>query len=489
MILPRGAGVLILAVGLACLPPAPLAAQVRIPISLLTSAAPADDSSTAAASPSDSPAAGQSAQEDKDQEKSTRRVRFIFRNRPSLRFGRMLRVDFRVKIQTDYRMFDPEIPAEDGRLFELHRARFYLEGNFLRHFEYQIERDSKEEVSRGEFTTKHPWKDIYVNFRYFRGFQIQGGRFKIPFGMEQNIGTFHLDFVRRSLMSDYLTPARDLGIMVHGRFFERALNYELGLFAQDGDNSEIKVERAVNGTNVLDETFPSGQRTFVGRVAGNPLRLLPLPATLRGISLGFGFADSALPPSLGGLRGRTYADRTFFAYTGDNQHMAAHGHRRRYGGEAAWMPGPFSLKGEFVAVQDQRLGQALSGADLPNLISRGWYLSGTWLVTGEKKSESFEPKHPFLLSKGIGAVELGARWEALRFGSAEHIARPSRSLRAANILGNSDRAWTFGVNWYWNRFVKVQFNAMREQVEDIQRSPFGTIEPFWMRIVRVQFVL
>ena len=32
-------------------------------------------------------------------------------------------------------------------------------------------------------------------------------------------------FVYRSLGASYLAPARDIGIMAHGRFFKRGLNY------------------------------------------------------------------------------------------------------------------------------------------------------------------------------------------------------------------------------------------------------------------------
>jgi phosphate-selective porin OprO/OprP len=123
------------------------------------------------------------------------------------------------------------------------------------------------------------------------------------------------------------------------------------------------------------------------------------------------------------------------------------------------------------------------------MISRGWYVSGTWLLTGGKYDVRDEPKRLFLFDRGIGAVELAGRFDTIRFGSAEHPGNPSRTPRAANILGNSDRAWTFGLNWYWNRFFKVQFNAVREKLEDIQRTPVPAETIFWMRLVRVQLVL
>jgi phosphate-selective porin OprO/OprP len=153
-----------------------------------------------------------------------------------------------------------------------------------------------------------------------------------------------------------------------------------------------------------------------------------------------------------------------------------------------WSPGPFSIKGEFMHLQDERRNQGLLGQDLPDLISRGWYVSGTWAVTGERKIAGIEPRKNFLRG-GIGAVELAGRYEQLRFGSSEHPGPPLRNLRAPNILGNSDRVWTVGANWYLNRWGKIQANAIHEKIEDPLRSPISGRERFWMWICRLQFVL
>ena len=48
---------------------------------------------------------------------------------------------------------------------------------------------------------------------------------------------------------------------------------------------------------------------------------------------------------------------------------------------------------------------------------------------------------------------------------------------------------TLGVNWTLNRFVKLQVNAIREHVEDPERSPVPNGAAFWSRVLRLQFVL
>jgi len=52
------------------------------------------------------------------------------------------------------------------------------------------------------------WRDVFVNVRPAVFAQVQGGKFKIPFGYERLTGPRNLDFVYRSRVSDALTPGR-----------------------------------------------------------------------------------------------------------------------------------------------------------------------------------------------------------------------------------------------------------------------------------------
>ena len=74
------------------------------------------------------------------------------------------------------------------------------------------------------------------------------------------------------------------------------------------------------------------------------------------------------------------------------------------------------------------------------------------------------------------------------FGSPEASGVASRDTRARNLAERSDRAWTFGVNWYLNRYSRVQVNLIRER-----RELDGIVIPgqaqVWSRVLRVQFAL
>ena len=269
--------------------------------------------------------------------------------------------------------------------------------------------------------------------------------------MEQLTSSSDLDFVNRALIAADLAPAREQGVTMHGRFFKRGLSYEAGIFRHDGENSE-------------SHTDVRGKTAYAVRLNATPFRPLRLPMELGKIELGLATLASDVPEGLNSLRGHTYSGKDFF------NHVYVKGRRLRIGTEFRWQPGPFTIKSEWIHVGEERNEQSIRETDLPDKVSRGWYLTGAWVLTGESADGGVKPRHPFPTS-GIGAVEIATRLEQLRFGSAEHTGTALSGPRSANIFGNSDRAWTTGINWYMNRFIKVQLNAIHETIEDLNRSP------------------
>ena len=65
----------------------------------------------------------------------------------------------------------------------------------------------------------------------------------------------------------------------------------------------------------------------------------------------------------------------------------------------------------------------------------------------------------------------------------------SRIARADVILGNRNQVTTFGVNWYINRFFKVQANYIREKLDDPSQGPLPSKASFATKAVRFQFSL
>jgi phosphate-selective porin len=154
----------------------------------------------------------------------------------------------------------------------------------------------------------------------------------------------------------------------------------------------------------------------------------------------------------------------------------------------AFQPGPATIKMEWMRVETQRRGESVEDTDLSAIVGDGWYVSGTYTITGEKKSRVHRPKKP-LFQGGFGAVEIGARVESLRFKSAGTGEAPSTSPRANVIVGNRNQVTTAGVNWYINRFFKIQANFIREKLDDPSLGPLPSKASFTTKAVRFQFSL
>ena len=200
------------------------------------------------------------------------------------------------------------------------------------------------------------------------------------------------------------------------------------------------------------------------------------------LSIGAAVTRSEVPEGIAGLRGQTVLEQNFFS----SSHYIVNGARRRVGVEMEFLPGPASIKAEWMRVETERLGESVEDTDLSPLVGEGWYLSGTYVITGEKKANIDKPKRP-LFQGGFGALEIGARLESLRFRSGASGELPSTSPRADVIVGNRDLAATLGVNWYINRFFKVQANFIREKIDDPSQGPLASKDSFTTTAVRFQF--
>lgn len=403
-------------------------------------------------------------------------VRFVWKQHPSLRFGDLARVDFEAKLQEDAHSSYGPVKGLDP--WEFHRNRLGVQGHLFKHIEYEVEREfTEKELTENDIllglTPSSQWKDVNVNLTYVKNAQLQIGRFKIPFGLDELTGVTHNDFVYRSLGAIYLAPARDTGAMVHGRFFKRGLNYWAGAFAHDGDNARSK-------------KIEGGDETAAARLTGTPFRRLA-PGPLGAIELGTAYTltrvnDDSFRPN--GLRGRTVMTQDTFYET-----VYVKGLRQRWEADVDWTAGPASVRAEFTRVADQRQAQGLGDEDLPDARARAWYVSGTWVLTGEDKRRPLKAAAP-LFQGGVGGIEVAARYERLWFDSVgPALDDPFRNPRAETIFPGGNRALTLGVNWTLNRFIKLQVNGIREHVEDPERNPVSNGAAFWSRVLRLQFVL
>jgi phosphate-selective porin OprO/OprP len=387
---------------------------------------------------------------------------FRLDDHPSIHFGKGSHLDFRARFAAD--ATDSEAPTDDPletSNVDLGKKRIGVSGEIKNAVEFQVE---------AELSNDDPWRDVYADFKKFDAVRVRGGKFKLPFSLDENTGASKLDFMFRSLAATHLAPGRDRGVMVHGKLLKKVLGYEAGVFEHDGKNAR---------TNNPEKVF--GGQTLAGRVTVEPL--VNRKNAIGDLSLGAAFTQSDVPEGIAGLRGQTVLDQTFFS----SSEYRVDGPRRRLGIEMQFRPGPASIKAEWMRVETQRRGESVEDGDLSPLIGEGWYVSGTYAITGEKKSSVDRPKKPLFPGLGYGAIELAARIENLTFRSGASGEPGSTSPRADVILGNGDQVTTFGVNWYVNRWFKIQANFIRETLDDPSQGPLPSKPSFSSTAIRFQF--
>ena len=401
------------------------------------------------------------AQEEK-KKKPDDEVGFRWKGYPSLQLGKGTHIDFRARMQFDVRQFDTRSDDVEASESDFARRRIAVEGEIRNVVGFQVE---------AELDGESRWRDVYANYQQFHSVQVQGGQFKLPFSMDENTSPTNLDFVYRSLAARLLAPGRDRGVMVHGRLLDRIVRYELGFFDRDGRNARTRNPERVTGA-----------RTLAGRLVAQPLRSSKSIAS--DFQAGLAFTSSDVEMGTRSLRGLTTFEEPLF-----DPDLWVQGRRQRAGFELRWRPGPFSLKSEYIRVTTERRGQSVEDTDLSPLVATGWYVSGTWAITGESKTAGLnKPRRPFMRG-GLGAFEAAVRLEQLTFGSAATDGTPSFSTRADVVESAGDRVITLGGNWYLNQWVKIQLNAVREEITRPRRGQPASTRAVWSYVTRFQLTM
>jgi phosphate-selective porin len=157
-----------------------------------------------------------------------------------------------------------------GDRFQLRRLRINLAGAFAQDVAFKIETDfgnasiAANSGSRGQLT------DAFVSWNRFPAWRMQAGQFKTPFGYDQLVADANTLFVERSLPNDRLTVGRQVGAMVCGNLFGKALGYSFGVFNGTGvntaanDNSKFMQAGRLTGVLLAPGAARGGLRWTAG---------------------------------------------------------------------------------------------------------------------------------------------------------------------------------------------------------------------------------
>jgi phosphate-selective porin OprO/OprP len=337
-----------------------------------------------------------------------------------------------------------------GDQWLVRRARIEVNSQFFKWIDFKLEAD---------FTDSQPLRDVYLDFKLIPDyFRFRVGQFKQPFSLEELTSDLWIDFVERSLINQ-IAPSYDRGVMGYGSVGQGAVSYFLGGFNGTGQNTADN----------------NGDKDIAFRLVLAPWK----PSDnfwLKGLQLASDVTwgnESNLSTPQGQTEARTPNRFTYFAS------QPAQGDRLRYGGDLAWLIGPAAVKFEYDVQTNQRQGLGPLGSNLPKVRDQGWYVSATYLLTGEEKvfNAPVKPAHPFTpipWHLGPGAWELAVRYTKQYFSSDGPVNFYNGKLTGIPNGGtNGVRDFTAGVNWYPNAWTKVMLNSETYWYDNTLGTPWS----------------
>jgi phosphate-selective porin len=140
------------------------------------------------------------------------------------------------------------------------------------------------------------------------------------------------------------------------------------------------------------------------------------------------------------------------------------------------------LKFEYDVQTNERKELGPGGVNLDDVTATGWYVSGTYVLTGEDKQRSnnvipHRPFIPFSDQSGLGAVEVGIRYAELKFRSDDPINFFDGDLSSIpggrTTAKNGAQSLTLGVNWYFNEWTRFMLNWNGYWYDNSLGTPFS----------------
>jgi phosphate-selective porin OprO/OprP len=327
-------------------------------------------------------------------------------------------------------------PDFEGFHGVLRRLRVTLLGDWTNVLEFKLEIDL---ADLGDI------KDNWVRFlhgRYLPYFTF--GYFKEPFSLDALTSGNRTTFMEWSLPTRTFAPFRNIGTAASGTMKEKRMTWAAGVFFNSGSFTD-----AGSGSDRLTD---SNGFNLTARFTGMPhYRDKGRSLTHLGASFSYGVrSDEEDDPSA------DFRTRPELQLTDDR--LVETGSLRNSGRnlvslEAAWKDGPLSLQGEYFHSFTDAAG---------NLDFNGWYVLGSWIVTGESRRYSpsggifggIRPEKEFSLKKQHwGGLEL-----ALRFSQVD--------LNDGAVRGGLERNITAGLNWYLTRKHRFMVNYVHARVKD-----------------------
>ena len=270
-----------------------------------------------------------------------------------------------------------------------------------------------------------------------KGSQVTFGQQKENFGLEDTGSSKWITAIERSLPSNAFDTGNTVGVKWHGA--NDQFTYNLGVFKEGIDSTDNSLNTAVTGRLVYR---PVQNDTTLVHIGG-------------GFTARDGDFDSFDSRFIRGGSNKT-ANKVEVAYFEDIDGTGPSGDElSAYNLEFAVSSGSFNFMSEYFDSE-------ISGTGLPDLQASGYYLQGSYILTGEKRTY----KNSIGAFDKVKSASDGGAWEVfLRHDSLEvsdNVVSPLVDTHA----GDGDTL-TVGVNWYASAATKVAVNYVHADSDQV----------------------
>lgn len=327
----------------------------------------------------------------------------------------------------------------------MRRARLGVEGVFYKQFQYKFEYD----FTRGGGTTAAGVTDAYVNWIGYAPLGVKVGSFKEPFSLEEATSNRWITFIERNMAVNAFSDNPNAYKTGLGLTYSQPRWTAAGAIMTEPVGAGWGYSSAKGGNGNANRNGASGDTGWelTGRVTGLPwfvdkTKFLHVGASgseryfnNQANATNFRFA-AALDSNV---------DRSNILDTGTL--TAANLTMTRFGGESAFVYGPFSAQAEYIQAD-------VSGKGFSSESMNGYYGYVSYFLTGESRAyksstgawDRLSPNKNFNLKNGgWGAWEVAAGYDYL-------------DLNDKTLKGGRASTAKFGVNWYPNSHIKVMAN-------------------------------
>jgi phosphate-selective porin OprO/OprP len=376
----------------------------------------------------------------------------------------------------------------------LRRARLEVEGKAFKYWLYKFQYDFTSSGAAGI-------RDAYLALKYpglaivpftTQPVILQVGHFYEPNGLEALTSSKYIDFIERSAPTDVFNPFRHIGVAagVHGTNWSA----KTGIFTTSPEDTSSGPLAGIPAFPYPSYAVSTGGRQYYdisGRVTYAPIMekdaLIHLGGSARfqepndatgGTESKVMFLGSNVRSEANILTENLVGtiDLSCGAVFTGSRAVAGKcvNNIVNYGAEFVASYGPFSVQAEYMGSHYNRNSSALAfaatnaAASGNNQFARGgssldfngYYVYGTWYLTGESRAASYNVGA--LNSAEFGQIKILQPFSKGGVGAWEVAARFSEiNLNSGGILGGREQDLTVGLNWYPDKGIRFMANWVR----------------------------